>query len=379
MKSVAEIHQPVLAAVCADLLAPALTPTSEAVTPLSSTADFHNVQGPVLVDATLGMGGHSAYLLESHPQLRIIGIDRDPQARDLAATRLSDFANRLSIVGTTYGELDDVLAQHGLSQVDGILADLGVSSLQLDEAERGFAYAHPEAPLDMRMNQSSGFTAADFLNLAEVEEIAAVLHTYGEEKFSWPLAKAIVKARQNQPLQVAGQLVQIIRDTIPAPARRTGGNPAKRTFQALRVAVNDELGDLERFLTKALASVRVGGRIVVESYQSLEDRLVKRAFAAGIHPAAPKGLPVLPEQAQPWLRDLTHGSRLADESEVAQNPRAASLRLRAVEKTREPHPETRAGNLVRTKPKPAEKRFPTLMKLRAQNPVRPLDEGDPRD
>lgn len=379
MKSVAEIHQPVLAEVCADLLAPTLDFAPDAATPLPSTADFRSIQGPVLVDATLGLGGHSAYLLERHPQLRIIGIDRDPQARRLAASRLSAFANRLSIAGTTYGELDCVLAQHGLSQVDGILADLGVSSLQLDEAERGFAYAQPEAPLDMRMDQTAGFTAADFLNLAEAEEIAAVLHTYGEEKFSWPIAKAIVKTRLNQPLQVSGQLVEIIRDTIPAPARRSGGNPAKRTFQALRVAVNDELGDLECFLTKALSTVRVGGRIVIESYQSLEDRLVKRAFAAGIHPAAPKGLPVVPEQAQPWLRDLTHGSRLADDSEVADNPRAASLRLRAVEKTREPDLENPAGTLVKTKQKPVEKRFPTLTKLRAQNPVHPLTEGDSRD
>lgn len=379
MKSVAEIHQPVLAEVCADLLAPALDFPPDATTPLSSTADFHSVQGPILIDATLGMGGHSAYLLERHPQLRIIGIDRDPQARGLAASRLSAFANRLSIVGTTYGELDSVLAQHGLSQVDGILADLGVSSLQLDETERGFAYAHPEAPLDMRMNQTGGFTAADFLNLAGAEEIAAVLHTYGEEKFAWPIAKAIVRTRANQPMQISGQLVEIIRDTIPAPARRSGGNPAKRTFQALRVAVNDELGDLQRFLTKALSCVRVGGRIVIESYQSLEDRLVKQAFAAGIHPAVPKGLPVLPEQAQPWLRDLTRGSRLADESEVAKNPRAASLRLRAVEKTREPDPENLSGNLVKTKPKPMEQRFPTLTKLRRQNSVSTVTKGDYRD
>ena len=378
MKSVAKIHQPVLAEACADLLAPALDFPPDAATPLSSTADFHSVQGPVLIDATLGMGGHSAYLLERHPQLRIIGIDRDPQARGLAASRLSAFANRLSIVGTTYGELDSVLAQHGLSQVDGILADLGVSSLQLDEAERGFAYAHPEAPPDMRMNQTVGFTAADFLNLAGAEEIAAVLHTYGEEKFAWPIAKAIVRTRADQPMQVSGQLVEIIRDTIPAPARRNGGNPAKRTFQALRVAVNDELGDLQRFLAKALASVRVGGRIVTESYQSLEDRLVKQAIAVGIHPAVPKGPPVLPEQAQPWLRDLTRGSRLADESEVAKNPRAASLRLRAVEKTREPDPENLSGNPEKTKQKPVEQRFPTLTKLRRQNSVS-VTKGDYRD
>lgn len=379
MKSVAEIHQPVLAGVCAELLAPALETGGDVVSPLSSTTDFHSLAGPVLVDATLGMGGHSEYLLRHNPGLRVIGIDRDPQARKLAAQRLEPFGNRVSIQAATYGQIDEVLAALGIDEVDGILADLGVSSLQLDESTRGFAYSQAASPLDMRMDQTSGFTAADFLNQAEAEEIADVLRIYGEEKFAWPLAKNIVKTRELQPLRTSGELVEIIRDTIPAPARRSGGNPAKRSFQALRVAVNNELGDLEDFLGKALNVVKIGGRIVIESYQSLEDRLVKAAFTPGIHPEVPKGLPIIPEDAKPWLKDLTRGARLADEAETAANPRAASVRLRAVEKIGPVPPGTRPAGLWKTRKNHPTPTFPTLTKLRQENPRYPLEKGENRD
>lgn len=318
----AAIHQPVLVERCVELLAPALIP----------------VERPVLVDATVGLGGHSEALLQRFPQLRIIGIDRDGQARDLARQRLEPFGERIEIVAASYGQLADILAERGLGKVDAILADLGVSSLQLDRSERGFAYATPEAPLDMRMDQSQGVTAADFLATASAEEIAYVLRTYGEEKFARQIASNIVKTRQTTPLETSGQLVDLVKATIPAPARRHGGNPAKRTFQALRIEVNDELHDLEVFLEAALRALRVGGRLVIESYQSLEDRLVKRAFAPGIRPAVPKGLPVIPPAAAPWLQDLTRGAEKADVTELAHNPRSQSVRLRAVEKLREMAP-----------------------------------------
>ena len=282
-------HLPVMAQTCVDLLAPALEGKPQ----------------PVLVDATLGLGGHSEKLLPAFPTLQLIGIDRDPQARALAAKRLEEFAPRLEIVAATYGQLPQILSQRGLEQVDAILADLGVSSLQLDQAQRGFSYAQAQAPLDMRMNLDSG--------------------------------------------QTAGELVELIKETIPAPARRSGGNPSKRTFQALRVYVNNELGDLAAFLPAALQALRVGGRLVVESYQSLEDRLVKRSFAAGVHPEVPKEVPLPGPEYDPWLRDLTRGALRATETEIRANPRSQSVRIRAVEKLRQPQTSVKelhpGGNL----------------------------------
>ncbi|MST49838.1 16S rRNA (cytosine(1402)-N(4))-methyltransferase RsmH [Mobiluncus porci] len=354
---VTQIHQPVLADRCVELLEPALVP----------------VERPVLVDATLGMGGHSELLLQRFPNLKIIGIDRDKDARTVAAKRLEPFKDRLEIVGATYGELEEILAARGLTKIDGILADLGVSSLQLDDPERGFAYSSPEAPLDMRMDQAHGFTVADFLALASPEEIAAVLRTYGEEKFAWQIAKNIVKTRATAPLVTTGELADLIKATIPAPARRHGGNPSKRTFQALRVAINDELHDLENFLAAALRALKVGGRLVIESYQSLEDRLVKAAFSPGIQPEVPKGLPVVPPWAESWLGDLTRGAELADDGEIARNPRSQSVRLRAVEKLREPEktPQTedRAHRISQE--------FPTLARLREETHFDPKTLVEP--
>jgi len=256
-------------------------------------------------------------------------VDRDAHALDLAGVRLAPFEGRTTLVHAVYDEIPAILDGLGLESADGILFDLGVSSMQLDVRERGFAYAE-DAPLDMRMDDTEGPTAADVLNTYPAAELARILRTYGEEKFAKPIARAIVKARETEPFTGSARLVQLLRDTIPAPARRTGGHPAKRTFQALRIEVNDELGVLRRAIPAAIDSIAVGGRVVVMSYHSLEDRLVKHAFAEGTTSKVPHDLPVVPAGHEPPLRSLTRGAEKASTEEIAQNPRAASVRLRAV-------------------------------------------------
>lgn len=311
-------HVPVLLERVVALLAPAL------VEP-----------GSVLVDGTLGMGGHSEALLERCPRARLVGIDRDPEALELAGRRLAPFGDRVTLVHAVADRLPQVLAGLGLEHVQGVLLDLGVSSLQLDEESRGFAYAH-DAPLDMRMDPTEGPTAAEVLNTYPLEELVRVLREYGEERFARRIAAAVVREREREPFARSGRLVDLVRAAVPAPARRTGGNPAKRTFQALRIEVNGELEVLERALPAAVGALAVGGRIVVESYQSLEDRIVKRVLAEGARSTTPVDLPVeLPEHA-PELRLLTRGAETADEAETAANPRAASVRLRAAERVRPP-------------------------------------------
>jgi 16S rRNA (cytosine1402-N4)-methyltransferase len=307
-------HVPVLRDRVIALLAPAL-----------------DAPGAVLVDATLGLGGHAEHALDSFPELRLVGLDRDPEALRLSRERLSPFAERVTLVHAVYDELPDVLAELGLSTVQGILFDLGVSSMQLDEAERGFAYSQ-DAPLDMRMDPTTGITAADVLNTYSGGDIARILRQYGEEKFAQRIANRIVAEREVEPFTTSSRLVDVVRQSIPAPARRTGGNPAKRTFQALRIEVNGELDVLRRAIPAALSALAVGGRIVVMSYQSLEDRIVKKALAVGAHPDVPVGLPVVPASLQPWLRLVTRGAEQASEQEVAENPRAASVRVRAAER-----------------------------------------------
>ena len=285
--------------------------------------------GSVFVDATLGLGGHAEAVLDRCPAARLVGVDRDQHALDLAGVRLAPFEGRTTLVHAVYDEIPAVLEELGLESADGILFDLGVSSMQLDVRERGFAYAE-DAPLDMRMDDTEGPTAADVLNTYPAAELARILRTYGEEKFAKPIARAIVKARETEPFTGSARLVQLLRDTIPAPARRTGGHPAKRTFQALRIEVNDELGVLRRAIPAAIDSIAVGGRVVVMSYHSLEDRLVKHAFAEGTTSKVPHDLPVVPAGHEPPLRSLTRGAEKASAEEIAQNPRAASVRLRAV-------------------------------------------------
>ena len=288
----------------------------------------------MVVDATLGMGGHSAALLERFPHLRLIGIDRDPEALALSGSRLAAQSDRATLVHAVYDELASVLAAAGVERVQGVLFDLGVSSLQLDEAERGFAYAK-DAPLDMRMDQSRGITAADVVNTYDPVRLAQVLAEYGEERFARRIASAIAQERARSPLSSTSQLVDIVRHAIPAAARRTGGHPAKRTFQALRIEVNGELHALERALPAAVDALAVGGRIVVLSYHSLEDRMVKRVLTSASRSSAPLGLPVVLPEHEPVLRLLTRGAEEPSRDELAANPRSASVRLRAAERVRD--------------------------------------------
>src|SRR5688572_7295023 len=310
-------HTPVLLERCVALLAPALA-----------------APGSVVVDATVGLGGHSAALLEQFADVRLVGLDRDPQALAVATERLRPFEGRATLVHAVYDRLPAVLADLGLTRVQGVLFDLGVSSMQLDDRERGFAYAQ-DAPLDMRMDQSQGITAADVVNTYPGKDLARLLREYGEERFASRVADAIVRERELEPFTGTARLAELVRSAIPAATRRTGGHPAKRTFQALRIEVNAELAALERALPAALAAVAVGGRIVVLSYQSLEDRLVKRVFAAGATSTAPRGLPVVLPEHEPTLRLLTRGAEAPSDEEIAANPRASSARLRAAERLRD--------------------------------------------
>ncbi|WP_435745728.1 16S rRNA (cytosine(1402)-N(4))-methyltransferase RsmH [Microbacterium sp. PMB16] len=309
--SLRDIHTPVLLDRCVELLAPAL-----------------QADGAVLVDATLGMGGHSEALLERFPHIRLVGLDRDTDALRIAGERLARFEDRVTLVHTVYDEIG--LHAQGAS---GILFDLGVSSLQLDEAERGFAYSK-DAPLDMRMDQTKGVTAADVIATYNEGNLRRIFERYGEEKLAGRYARFIIDARQKQPITRSGELVEILIAATPAAAQRAG-HPAKRVFQALRIEVNAELNVLADAIPSAMDALGVGGRIVVMSYQSLEDRLVKQAFAAASASTAPAGLPVeLPEHA-PRFRILTKGAEMAGDDERARNPRAIPVRLRAAEKLRE--------------------------------------------
>ncbi len=285
----------------------------------------------VAVDATVGLGGHAEALLAAHPQLTLVGLDRDRSALDHSEQRLAPYGERMHLVHAVYDRMPEVLASLGLPRVDGVLFDLGVSSMQLDRPERGFAYAR-DAPLDMRMDQTAGRTAADVVNAYPIAELARILREYGEERFAMRIASAIARER---PLTSTARLAELVRAAIPAPARRTGGHPAKRTFQALRIEVNGELDALRAALPHALAALRVSGRIVVLSYQSLEDRLVKQALAALASDTTPPELPVPLAERGPQLRLLARGDGPTT-AEVAANPRAASVRLRAAERIREP-------------------------------------------
>jgi len=309
-------HVPVLLDRCVGLLAPALTSAET-----------------VVVDCTLGMGGHAEALLARTPA-RLVGLDRDPEALRRSGRRLAPFGDRVTLVHAVYDRLPEVLADLGLQEVQGVLFDLGVSSLQLDEAERGFAYAQ-DAPLDMRMDPTTGITAEQVLNTYSGKEIARVLRVYGEERFASRIADAIVRERARTPLTSTARLAELVRDAIPAATRRTGGHPAKRTFQALRIEVNDELGVLRRAIPAAIDALAVGGRLVVMSYQSLEDKVVKAELQARSTSTVPVDLPFVPEGQQPELRLLVRGSEQASQEEVAANPRAQSVRLRAAERVRE--------------------------------------------
>ncbi|HSP37208.1 MAG TPA: 16S rRNA (cytosine(1402)-N(4))-methyltransferase RsmH [Frankiaceae bacterium] len=313
-ESHAERHIPVMLERIVELLAPALS-----------------APGAVLVDGTLGLGGHAEALLRAAPGARLVGLDRDPEALAAAEQRLSEFSERISLVQAVYDELPEVLEDLRITSVSSVLLDLGVSSLQLDEVQRGFSYAR-NAPLDMRMDQTSGRTAADIVNDYSPGDLARVLRNYGEERFARRIVSAIVAARAKARVTDTAQLAELVRDAVPAATRRTGGHPAKRTFQALRIEVNRELEALEGVLPAAVDALAIGGRIAVLAYQSLEDRLVKRVLAAGAHPDIPPDLPVIPASLAPTLRLLTRGAERPSDVELEVNPRAASARLRAAER-----------------------------------------------
>ncbi len=286
---------------------------------------------PVVVDTTLGLGGHTEAMLERFPTLHVIGIDRDTEALARSRTRLAPFGDRVTFAHAVYDEIADVVRDAGFSAVSGVLFDLGVSSMQLDLADRGFAYAQ-DAPLDMRMNAEDELTAADVLNTYTSRDLSRVLREYGEEKFAKRIADNVVTARAQEPFTNSARLVDLIRDSIPQAARRTGGNPAKRTFQALRIEVNDELGVYRRALPASLELLAPGGRVVVLAYHSLEDRITKRAFTEVTTTDVPRDLPFVPEGHEAKYRLVTRGAEMATESEIDDNPRARSVRLRVAER-----------------------------------------------
>ncbi len=290
--------------------------------------------GGVLVDATLGLAGHAEYFLRTYPEIHLIGLDRDTEALRLAGERLAPYADRITLVHTRYDGLPDALRQAGLSEsgsVRAILMDLGVSSMQLDEADRGFAYS-VDAPLDMRMDPTASLTAAEVLNTYSHGDLARILKTYGEERFASRIASEIVRRRADRPFTTSAQLVELLYDAIPAATRRTGGHPAKRTFQALRIEVNGELESLQAAVPAALRALEVGGRIVVMSYQSLEDKVVKQILAPAAASRTPLDLPVELPGMGPEFAILTRGAEKASEAEIEENPRAAPVRMRAAER-----------------------------------------------
>ncbi|OUE31033.1 Ribosomal RNA small subunit methyltransferase H [Clavibacter michiganensis] len=313
-----DIHTPVLLERCLELLAPAL-----------------QGEGAVLVDATLGMAGHSEAFLDALPGLRLVGLDRDPDALAIAGERLARFGDRVHLVHAVYDGIGRALDGLGIGEVQGVFFDLGVSSLQLDRVERGFSYSQ-DAPLDMRMDGTAGLTAAQVVAEYDELELRRIFYDYGEEKLAPRYASRIVQAREVEPITTSARLVEIIQQATPAAVQRAG-HPAKRVFQALRIEVNQELSVLARAMPAAIDRLAVGGRVVVESYQSLEDRIVKRELRARSTSTAPVGLPVELPEHRPELKLLVRGAELADQHEIAQNPRAASVRLRAAERARRRH------------------------------------------
>jgi 16S rRNA (cytosine1402-N4)-methyltransferase len=308
-------HISVMRDTCVDLLTPAINKS----------------ETPVVVDATLGLGGHSEALLESNPKLVLIGIDRDLDAIVKAKNRLAKYENRVKLNHAIFDEITDVVKSFGFNKVDGILFDLGVSSMQLDQSDRGFSYSQ-DAPLDMRMDRSTGITASEIINTYAPGDLVRILRAYGEEKFATRIVENIVKERSKAPLNSTAQLATLVKESIPAATRRTGGNPAKRTFQALRIETNDELGAVNRAIPQALELLKVGGRLVVMSFQSLEDRIVKEIFTQATTSGTPRDLPIdLPEFAAKFAL-VVRGSVLPSEAEIAANSRAQSVRLRAIER-----------------------------------------------
>jgi 16S rRNA (cytosine1402-N4)-methyltransferase len=315
-KNLESLHEPVMLERTLELLAPALAS-----------------ENAVLVDCTLGLGGHSEAFLKAFENLTVIGIDRDLVALDLAGKRLEGFGSRVNYFHGTYEQIPEALAQFGFSEASAILMDLGVSSMQIDSPDRGFAYSF-DAPLDMRMDASSGQTAAELIATESEQELARIFKEYGEERFAKKIASEIVEIRGKSPITSSKQLASITSDVVPFIPGKSSGHPAKRVFQALRIAVNQELEILESAIPAAINSLEVGGRLLVLAYHSLEDRIVKQAIVKASTSSAPIELPFeLPEHA-PVLKLVIKGAEQATLQEIAANPRSASVRLRVAEKIR---------------------------------------------
>jgi 16S rRNA (cytosine1402-N4)-methyltransferase len=315
-KNLESLHEPVMLERTLQLLAPALAS-----------------ERAVLVDCTLGIGGHSEAFLKAFENLTVIGIDRDLVALDLAGKRLEGFGSRVNYFHGTYEQIPEALAEFGFSEASAILMDLGVSSMQIDSQDRGFAYSFA-APLDMRMDASTGQTAAELIATESEQELARIFKEYGEERFAKKIASEIVEIRGKSPITSSKQLASIISDVVPFIPGKSSGHPAKRVFQALRIAVNQELEILESAIPAAIDSLEVGGRLLVLAYHSLEDRIVKQAIVKASTSSAPIELPFeLPEHA-PVLKLVIKGAEQATLQEIAANPRSASVRLRVAEKIR---------------------------------------------
>ncbi|WP_318643705.1 16S rRNA (cytosine(1402)-N(4))-methyltransferase RsmH [Bifidobacterium platyrrhinorum] len=318
-RSLDSIHQPVLLEDCVRLV----------------TSGFGPGARPVIVDCTLGLAGHATAFLKAAPHARLVGIDRDAEALSLATERMEreGLADRFTPVHAAFDEFTEALDDHGIGRVDAVFMDLGLSSLQIDETERGFSYSH-DAPLDMRMDVSQPLTAAAVLADYDERSLTDIFRTYGEERFARQIAREIVARRaQGEELTTSAQLGALVDEVVPK-AHRPAGNPAKRVFQALRIEVNGELDKLARTLPQIALRLAPHGRIVVESYHSLEDKTVKTFMASGLTADVPPNMPVVPPEARPFFRELTRGALKADEAEIAANPRSASVRLRAVELVR---------------------------------------------
>lgn len=319
------LHIPVLIDRVMELLAPALTTPSD--TP------------KVVVDATLGLGGHTERILEEFPLVSVIGLDRDSEAQALATQRLERFGERFIPVHTTYDAIGSVIEEgtHPIFElaraqgINGALFDLGISSMQVDKEDRGFSYS-VDSPLDMRMDQTTGQTAADILNTYSHGQLAHILSVYGDERFAGRIASAILREREKEPFTTSARLVSVIVNAIPAATRRTGGHPAKRTFQALRIEVNRELDSLKKAVPDALDLLAQGGRAVFMAYQSHEDQIVKAEFKARVASKSPIDLPVDLPGLAPQYRIITRGAERADEKEIAHNSRSASVRVRCIER-----------------------------------------------
>jgi 16S rRNA (cytosine1402-N4)-methyltransferase len=326
--SAQSVHEPVLLDDCVRLMTPALENT-----------------GSIAVDCTLGMAGHSQAFLQAAPKCRLVGIDRDHEALAFASERLKPFQDRVTLVHSSFDHFSRICDDLEISQVSAVFLDLGLSSLQIDEQDRGFTYS-ADAPLDMRMDSSTQLTAADILASYSEGQLEYIFHEYGQEKWARKIAGQIVRTRADHPLTSTRQLEELVDRAVPRKGR-PAGNPAKRVFQALRIEVNGELDELAHVFPQILDHLAVGGRIVVEAYHSLEDKIVKSFFRLGDRPAdVPLGLPVIPDDLRPYFTDLTRGAIKADDAEKARNPRSSSVRLRAVELIR-PVPDHAASDIRR--------------------------------